>query len=146
MLLVRFWAILRLELFSRVGTPSLICSCTREHYFLNFIARSHQILFIWPNYTARAISCNSKTPTFFARALSLFSFPFISGALFVEFSCAITPNIIYLAKWYYSYDFAQFWDSNIFRARALAVSIADVPESTPFLISHAITSNIIYIA
>ena len=93
----------------------------RENYFWNFRTWSLAILFIWSNDTARAISRNSMTPTFFMRALALFNLRLLPRALFFKFLCANAFNIFYLGKWYYSCDFAQFWDSNIYRARIRAL-------------------------
>ena len=118
MLLVRFRAILRIKPFSLTCSHLLICRCAREPSFLNFRVRSLPILFIWPNVATGSISHNSKTPTIFTRALALVNLPLLPGTLLFQFSLAITSNVIYLAWWCYWCDFAQFHDSNLFRARA----------------------------
>ena len=108
--------------FSRASAHPLVnLQLLRANYFLNFRAWSLPTLFIWPNDTTRVILRNSMTPTFFVRAIALFNLRLLPRALFFEFLCAYASNIFYLGKWYYSYNFAQFWDSNIYRARVRAL-------------------------
>ena len=116
MLLVRFRANLRLQLFSRARSCSLICCCSWEHSFLNFWGRSHPILFILPNDATGAISRISETATFFSRVLSLLNLPLLLRALHFELSRATDSNIIYLAWWCYWLNFAKFCDCNFFHA------------------------------
>ena len=133
-LLVRFHAILILQIFPRAYTRSLIYNCSREHSFSNFCTRSLPILFIWPIDAIGANSSNSETVTSFACVLVLVNLPLRMGTVLFEFLPTIAWNIIYLAKWCYWSDFTQFWDSNFFRAHACAFEFVVALETTPFWI------------
>ena len=145
MLLEWFRSILRLQLFSRAQSRSLICCCSREHSFSNFRAWSLSILFILPNDTTRAIWCNSAIPTFFVRALALVYVPLIPGALLFEFSCEIDSYIIYLVS-DNTRAILQNSETRTFFARALALfNLPILSGALLFEFSHNIASNFIYL-
>ena len=113
---------------------------------MNFCARSLQILFIWPNNTTGAISCNSMSATFFACVLALVNFHLLQGAFLFDFLRAITCNVNYLA---YDAPIAILRNSETptLFTRALAlVNLLLLPGALLFKFSCAIASNIIYLA
>ena len=97
MLPVRFSAILRQQPFLRAQFRTQKSWPSREHSFYYFRARPLPIFVILPKYATHAISRNSETITFFARPIAHANIPAIPGALRLQFSCATSSNIRYLA-------------------------------------------------
>ena len=81
MLLVRFQTILKWQPFLRMQSRTLISQSPREHSFYNFRERPLPIIVNWCKYATRAITCNSKTATFFARTIAHANIPTLPGAL-----------------------------------------------------------------
>ena len=67
---VRFRAINRRQPFLRTQSCTLISRLSQKCTFCNFLARLHPIFVIWPKYATRAISHDSDTVTFLARAIA----------------------------------------------------------------------------
>ena len=78
MLPVRCRAILRWQPFSSILLRTLISWPYQVCSFYNFRARLHQIFVIWPKYTTRAISRDSRTATLSARPISHANIPGLS--------------------------------------------------------------------
>ena len=77
---VQFHAISRRQPLSHAQSLMQISQPSRERSFHNFRARPLPIFFIWPKYATRAISCDSKTATFFTRAMAHAIILALSGA------------------------------------------------------------------
>ena len=102
-----------------------ISRSSRERNGWTFHARSLPFFVIWPNYGTCAISCDSMTASFLARAC---------GAHRLQFSCMTAFNIRHYVQLGYLCDFAQSRDERSFVQRACVHKFPGPPESAPFRI------------
>ena len=113
---------------------------------MNFCARLLQILFIWPKDGTGAISHNSETTTFFARALVLVNLQLLARALLLQLSRAIASNIIIRPNYAARVILRNFETAKFFAPAFALFNLQLLQGALLFEFRRAIACKIIYFA